>query len=130
MVLEFKNTGMRLERFDASKHLKSSSGLFIVLQGRRGSGKSTLLNALLHRMKDSTELMIAMTPTVSQQEAFRQMTPACLVHDHLNIEAIAALLNLVVSDDPGPSGTALVPSALNVKPSLRRPRVFHPRADF
>ena len=83
---------MRLERFDATKHLKSSSGLFIVLQGRRGSGKSTLLNALLHRMKDSAELMIAMTPTVSQQEVFRQMTPACLVHDHLNIEAIAALL--------------------------------------
>ena len=52
---------------DAADRLKAKHAEFervaseIALQGRRGSGKSTLLNALLHRMKDSVELMIAMT---------------------------------------------------------------------
>ena len=81
---------MRLERLDAAKNLQC--GQWVLFQGRRNSGKSVLLRDCMHRMKDKIELLIAMTPTVSQQEAFRDLTPACLVHDRLDLTVIEALL--------------------------------------
>ena len=81
---------MRLERLDAAKNLQC--GQWVLFQGRRNSGKSVLLRDCMHRMKDKIELLVAMSPTVSQQEAFRAMTPACLVHDRLDLTVIEALL--------------------------------------
>ena len=81
---------MRLERLNASEHL--GVGHFVVFQGRRNTGKSVLLRDCMHRMRESVELLVAMTPTAQQAEAFRKLTPTRLVHSQLDLKVIENLL--------------------------------------
>jgi hypothetical protein len=64
----------------------------ILLIGARGTGKTTLLFDLMYHMRDKWDWGLAMTPTMSTLEEFRDILPPCSVVKNMQKERIEELV--------------------------------------
>ena len=77
-------TSIRVKKFDPSTMLPSR---IIYMIGKRGSGKSYLMRDILSRMPNP-DYVLAMAPTQSTLEAFREFLPPTCIFNHFSQEKL------------------------------------------
>ena len=67
-----------LSKLDPSSSIKPGSAL--LLTARRNSGKTVLMRDIMSHMRETIDLTIAMTPSVSSAEMLKEHMPHACVH--------------------------------------------------
>lgn len=80
---------LNIQRFDISK-LKADRAILAI--GKKGSGKSVLINDLAYRIRSMCDLGVAMSPSWSSQEMFREFLPPSQVHAEFQQDMIEKLV--------------------------------------
>tara|TARA_B110001450_G_C17651616_1_gene493530 strand:- start:975 stop:1817 length:843 start_codon:yes stop_codon:yes gene_type:complete len=83
-------TSIRVKKFEPTSITESR---IIFLIGKRNTGKSVLMRDLLYHMP-RPDFVLAMAPTESTLQAFREFIPECCIYDHFNQDAVDRLVSL------------------------------------
>lgn len=80
---------LNIQRFDISK-MKPNRAILAI--GKKGTGKSVLINDLAYRLRNMCDLGVAMSPSWSSQEMFREFLPPSQVHSDFQQDMVEKLI--------------------------------------